>query len=68
MTRELWGLVIAAIGVFFLICGWIRSDFFLYRVFVARSRMLWGKHVHVFYRTVGVALILFGLLLALAYI
>lgn len=32
-----------AIGIFMLICGITKSDFIIYRILVARSKILWGK-------------------------
>ena len=37
---NLWGLVMAGVGCFFLISGWLKSDFFIYRICVARSKPL----------------------------
>lgn len=63
MKNELWGLVMMGIGLFFLICGWLKSNFFIYRIFVARSKLLWGDRVHAFYLCVGVIIILVGALM-----
>ena len=61
-----WGLVTAAIGVLFVVWGRSESDFVVYRLLAARSRILWGDRVHGFYRVVGVILVVVGLVLALA--
>ena len=37
-----WGLIIAAIGTLFIVWGRTRSEFVVYRLLVARSRILWG--------------------------
>ncbi len=62
-----WGLLTTAVGVFMLVCGLSESQFIIYRLLVARSRMLWGDNVHRFYQVVGVIVALFGVLVALGY-
>ena len=42
-----------------------QSDFFIYRIFVARSKQLWGDKVHVFFQFVGIAIIVVGVLMAI---
>ena len=64
----LWGCLISAAGVFMLICGITKSEFIVYKLMVARSRLLWGKKVHVFYQVVGVIVVVFGALVALGWI
>lgn len=61
----LWGCLIAAVGIFMLISGITKSNFIVYRLLVARSRVLWGDKVHVFYQIAGLVVIIFGVLLAL---
>ena len=55
-----WGYVMMAVGVFFLACASTRSEFVLYRLCVARSRMLWGDNVHRFFQFLGAGLIILG--------
>ncbi len=64
----LWGCLIATAGFFMLICGITKSEFIVYRLMVARSRLLWGKKVHVFYQVVGAIVVVFGALVALGWI
>ncbi|MGE3820942.1 MAG: hypothetical protein AB7I30_16130, partial [Isosphaeraceae bacterium] len=61
MNDKLWGLVMVCIGCFFLVSGRSRSDFSLYRFFVARSRILWGESTHVFFQFVGIAIMVVGI-------
>ena len=61
----LWGALIVAAGLFLLICGSIKSNFIIYRFLVARSKILWGKHVYRFHQIAGIAVIVFGVLVAL---
>jgi hypothetical protein len=60
--------LIAAAGLFMLICGLLKSEFIIYRVMAARSKSMWGENVHRFYQVVGVIVIVFGALVALGYI
>ena len=46
----------ALIGLFLFISALRKSDFIIYRLFVARSRKLWGENVHSFYVVVGIIL------------
>jgi hypothetical protein len=64
----LWGILIVLAGLFLLICGRLKSDFFIYRLIVARSRILWGDNTHRFHQIVGAIVIVFGVLVAVGYI
>jgi hypothetical protein len=59
-----WGLIMAAIGLFMAVCSFTKSDFVVYRLLCARSRILWGDAVHRFYQVVGIVLIVLGVLWA----
>ncbi|MCR9296881.1 MAG: hypothetical protein NXI32_29580 [bacterium] len=58
----IWGLAMAAVGLFMLICGSMKSEFFIYKLLVERSRMAWGEGdaVHRFYQVVGLILVVLG--------
>lgn len=62
----IWGLLMAAFGLFMLVSGTIKSDFVVYRLLVARSRIVWGEGdaVHRFYQVSGLILVVFGALWA----
>ena len=64
----LWGSMIVAVGLFMLACGSLKSKFIIYRLMVARSKMLWGENVHRFYQITGAIVIVFGALVAIGYI
>jgi hypothetical protein len=66
--NELWGMLIIAAGVFLFLGGRLKSKFVVYRLLVARSRMLWGDNVHRFHQVAGVMVIVFGILVLLGYI
>ena len=60
--HPLWGILIIAVGLFMLICGLKKSDFVVYRLMTARSKLLWGGNVHRFYQIVGAIIIVIGTL------
>jgi len=64
----LWGALIVVAGLFMMVCGSLKSNFIIYRLMVARSKILWGENVHRFYQIVGVIVIVFGALVALGWI
>jgi hypothetical protein len=64
IMHTLWAILMVAAGLFFLLGATRRSDFVPYRLLVARSRMLWGDHVHRFHQVVGIVLLVLGLLWA----
>lgn len=63
-----WGLIIAAVGALFIVWGRTRSEFVVYRLLVARSRILWGEgdQVHGFYQVAGAIMIAVGAIIAIA--
>ncbi|MEY2959685.1 MAG: hypothetical protein RLZZ01_2253 [Actinomycetota bacterium] len=63
-----WGLVVAAVGALFVAWGRARSDFAVYRVLVARSRIFWGEgdRVHTFYVVAGALMIGVGVVVAVS--
>jgi len=64
----LWGILIVLAGLFLLVCGSLKSNFIIYRLFVYRSKILWGEHVHRFHQIVGAIVIVVGVLVAVGYI
>jgi uncharacterized membrane protein YkgB len=63
----LWGILIALAGLFLLVCGRLKSDFFPYRLMVARSKILWGDNTYRFHQVVGAIIIVVGVLVATGY-
>ena len=43
-----WGGLIVAVGIFLFVSAVRKSEFIVYRLLVARSRILWKEHVHQF--------------------
>ena len=64
----LWGCLVAALGLFLLASGTTRSDFIVYRLLVARSKITWGERVHGFYQVAGILVFVFGVLFAVGVI
>ena len=64
----LWGILIVLAGLFLIVCGRLKSDFFIYRLIVARSKILWGDNTHRFHQVVGAIVIVVGVLVAVKYI
>jgi len=62
--RMVWGVTMAAVGVLLASWGTTRSDSALYRLLVARSRLLWGEQVHRFHQAAGAILAVLGTLWA----
>ncbi|MEM9465484.1 MAG: hypothetical protein AAGA90_08910 [Actinomycetota bacterium] len=60
-----WGVIIAAVGVAFIVWGRTRSEFVVYRVLAARSRVLWGERVHGFYQAAGALMVVAGAAIAI---
>ena len=60
----LWGCLIAAVGFFLFVSGTTKSEFIVYRLLVARSKILWGERVHGFYQVAGLLVVAFGVLFA----
>ena len=60
--NAIWGLLMAAIGLFMLICGTLKSKFILYELLVARARIAWGEGnaVHYFFQLSGIILVVLG--------
>lgn len=65
-----WGILMAAAGAFLLVCGTMKSDFVIYRLLVARARLLWGDGdaVHRSHQLSGACVLVLGILWALGVI
>ncbi len=60
--HNIWGVMIAIVGLLMLLGGLTKTDFVLFRILASRSRLLWGDSVHSFYIVVGLMVALFGVL------
>jgi len=61
----LWGSLMIAAGLWMLVCASLKSQFVIYRLIVARSKILWGDNVHRFHQISGALVVVFGILVAL---
>ncbi len=52
-----YGILMALIGLFLVVSSLTKSEFILYRLIAARSKLLWGDYVHSFLAVSGVILI-----------
>jgi len=66
--EPIWGLAFIAIGLFILIYSLLKTNFIVYKLMVARSKILWGENVHQFYQIVGVILIILGIIVSLGFL
>lgn len=68
--RVFWGSLMAVIGLLMLAAGTAKSKFIVYRLLVARSKILWGEGdaVHRFYQVSGLILVIVGALWATGFI
>ncbi len=67
MMHMYWGTLMVLAGIFMLACGTMKSEFIIYRLMVARSRILWGEGdaVHRFYQLIGLIITALGVLWAM---
>lgn len=52
----LWGSLVALVGLFLFVSALRKSEFIVYRLLAARSKLLWGDNVHSFLVVVGIIL------------
>lgn len=58
-----WGIVMIVIGGLIALGGVTQSDFVVYRLLAARSRLLWGDRVHAFFVVAGILVAFAGVLM-----
>ncbi|WP_413431634.1 hypothetical protein [Crateriforma spongiae] len=66
--QNAWGIAIATIGLLMFLGGLTKSEFVVYRVLAARTRLVWGDNVHVFYVAAGLIVAVFGVLVTMGII
>ena len=52
----LWGSLMLLIGLFLFVSAIRKSEFLIYKLFVARSKILWGENAHTFLLVIGIVL------------
>jgi len=60
-----WGILTIIIGLFMLISSIMKSEFIIYKLLVARSKILWGENVHNFLMISGILIIIMGVLMTM---
>ena len=68
LVEIIWGWLIAAVGLLLFVSGTIKSQFFVYRLLVARSKILWGDRVHGFHQVAVILVVASGILFAVGVI
>lgn len=56
----LWGALMLLIGFFLFISSLFKSNFIIYRLFLERSKVLWGNHAYTFLLVVGLVIMGFS--------
>jgi len=49
-----WGSLMLLVGLFIFISAIRKSEFIIYKLLVARSKILWGDKAHTFLAVIGV--------------
>ena len=52
----LWGSLMLLIGLILFISSIRKSEFIIYKLLVARSKILWGENVHTFFIVVSIVI------------
>ncbi|MCK8060243.1 MULTISPECIES: hypothetical protein [unclassified Fusibacter] len=52
----LWGSLMLLIGLFLFVSSIRKSEFIIYKLLVARSKILWGENVHTFFIVVSIVI------------
>ena len=63
----IFGILTIFIGLFMLISSIMKSEFIIYKLLVARSKILWGKNVHNFLMVSGILVIIMGILMTIGF-
>ena len=64
----IWGILTIIIGLFMLISSIMKSEFIIYKLLVARAKILWGKNTHNFLMISGILIIIVGILMVIGII
>ena len=70
MNFNIWGVITALVGMFLLVSGLTKSNFIIYRILMAKSKLFWKEEdkIHRFYQVAGILVVVFGILVALGVI
>ena len=60
--NNVYGFIMVSIGIFFTVSAFMETEFIIYKILTARSKLLWKGKVHHFYKVVGIILVVLGFL------
>lgn len=61
MSHIISGILLILAGLYLIVFSRLKSEGRIYRLLVARSRILWGDNVHAFHQVAGAIVIVFGI-------
>jgi len=61
--EKFWSLIVIIIGLLILIGSIKKSEFILFKLIVARAKILWGNSVYLFLMISGIFVMIFGVLM-----
>jgi hypothetical protein len=64
----IWVFVLIAVGLFMTISSITKSKFIIYRLLVARAKLLFKEKAHSFLLVSGILIIIFGMLILMGII
>lgn len=64
----IFGILMVFFGLFLVVSASTKSEFVVYRLLVARSKLLWRSRVHLFHQVAGSVIVALGLLWSLGLI
>ena len=62
------GIIVALIGLFFVVCSRMKSQNKFYQVFVKSGRTIWKDNVYFFHTGIGVIIMVLGIFYAIQFI
>lgn len=65
IVNGFWGGLMVAVGLFLFISASVKSQWVLYRILAARSKIIWGERVYRFHQVSGGLIVIFGILMML---
>ena len=63
----IWGILTIIIGLFMLVSSIMKSEFIIYKLLVARAKILWGKNAHNFLIISGILVVIMGILMTIGF-
>ena len=63
----IFGILTIFIGLFMLISSIMKSEFIIYKLLVARAKIIWGKNAHNFLMISGILVVIMGILMTIGF-